>query len=240
MDKQNCDRGNSCCGKPAPGGDDLACPLCGQPGEIVPGGTVRKLLKPGLAAAADRYLVCTTPGCAAVYFHPKGGLFKQEDVSVPVYFKTGAEPVFACYCAGVTKAQVLAAVEKTKATRWATIIKEITGAVPKCNCEAKNPLGKCCSGNAYAAAIAGSSAKPVPAVRSRDPLHGLTLEAILTYMLDRHGWEGLWRRIPINCFKYDPGMKSSLVFLRANPWAREKLENWYVCEVPKPKKGTGR
>ena len=39
------------------------------------------------------------------------------------------------------------------------------------------------------------------------PLHGLALEAILAYMLELHGWEGLWMRIPANCFKYDPGMK---------------------------------
>ncbi|MBI5744020.1 MAG: VF530 family DNA-binding protein [Elusimicrobia bacterium] len=236
MTKQTCGCGENCCAKPAPAGDSIACPLCGKPGEVVRGVTVRKLLKPGLAAPADRYLICRTPECDAVYFHPRGGLFRRADVPVPVYFKAGAEPVYACYCAGVTRAQVVAAVAKTGVTRWNKIIKEITGAVPKCNCEAKNPLGKCCSENAYAAAIAGSCAKPVPVVKSRDPLHGLTLENILTYMLELHGWEGLWNRIPINCFKYDPGMKSSLVFLRANPWAREKLENWYVCEVPKPRK----
>lgn len=236
MNERSCGCGEPCCGKPAQGGDSIACPLCGQPGEIVHGTTVRRLLKPGIAVTRDRYLICRTPACAAVYFHPKGGVFKQEDVLVPVYFKTGAEPVYACYCAQVTKAQVVAAVKKTGATRWATVIKAITGAVPKCRCEETNPLGKCCSGNAYAAAIAGSSAKPVPAVKSRDPLHGLTLETILNHMLRLHGWEGLFNRIPIRCFQYDPGIKSSLVFLRSNPWAREKLENWYVCEVPKPKK----
>ena len=236
MNEQPGGCGDPCCAKPRQGGDSIACPLCGKTGEIVPGNTLRKLLKPGIAAPRDRYLICRTPECVAVYFHPKGGLFKQEDVLVPVYFKAGAEPVYACYCAGVTKAQVVAAVNKTGATRWAAIIKEITGAVPKCNCEEKNPLGKCCSGNAYAAAIAESSAKPAPAKKSRDPLHGLTLETILAYMLKLHGWEGLWNRIPIRCFQYDPSIKSSLVFLRKNPWAREKLENWYICEVPKPKK----
>jgi len=236
MSEQPGGGGESCCGKPAPGGDSIACPLCGKPGEIVRGSTVRNLLKPGHAAPADRYLLCAAPDCDAVYFHPKGALFRQEDVSTPVHLKTAAVPVYACYCAGVTKTQVVAAVNKTGATRWAAIVKEITGRVPKCNCEEKNPLGKCCSGNAYAAAIAESSAKPVPVKKSKDPLHGLTLETILTYMLELHGWEGLWNRIPLRCFQFDPSIKSSLIFLRKNPWAREKLENWYICEVPKPKK----
>ena len=236
MNKQTEGCGVSCCNKPNPGGDSIDCPLCGKAGEIVYGKTVRKLLKPGLAAPRDRYLICTDPACAAVYYHPKGGVFKQEDVIVPVYYKTGAQPVYACYCSGVTKAQVVAAVNKTGATRWSVIVKEITGAVPKCRCEEKNPMGSCCSGNAYAAAIAESAAKPVPVKKSRDPLHGLTLETVLTYMLELHGWEGLWNRIPIRCFRYDPSINSSLVFLRKNPWAREKLENWYICEVPKPKK----
>lgn len=233
MTEQNCGCGEANSARPLPGGDSLVCPLCGKTGEIVRGITVRKLLKPGLAAPADRYLVCRTPDCAAIYFHPKGGMFKQEDLAVAVHFKTGAEPVYACYCAGVTKAQVVAAINKTGATRWATIMKEITGAVPKCKCEEKNPLGKCCSENAYVSAMAESSVKPAPTRKSRDPLHGITLENVLVHMLDIYGWEGLWNRIPIRCFQYDPNMKSSLVFLRANPWAREKLENWYICEVRK-------
>ena len=195
------------------------------------GDTVRKLLKPGLAAPWDRYLICRTADCAVVYFHPKGNVFKQEDVSVPVYFKAGADPVYACYCAGVTKAQVVAAADKTRSTRWAAVIKEITGAVPKCRCGETNPLGKCCSGNAYAAAIAECSVKPAPAVKSSDPLHGITLEDILIRMVKRHGWRELGQRIPVRCFLYTPTLKSSLVFLRETPWARAQLEEWYVSEA---------
>ena len=196
------------------------------------GETVRKLVKPGIPAPFDRYLICRTADCAAVYFHPKGDVFKQEDVLVPVYFKAGAEPVYACYCAGVTKAQVLAAVEKTGATRWAAIIKEITGAVPKCNCGEKNPLEKCCSENAYAAAIAECAVKPAPVKRSSDPLHGITLENILLELVKRHGWRALAQRIPVRCFLYDPTVKSSLVFLRQTPWARKQLEEWFIHELP--------
>jgi len=62
----------------------------------------------------------------------------------------------------------------------------------------------------------------------RDPLHGVTLEALLTCMLARHGWPGLAARIPIRCFQFEPSMKSSLKFLRRTPWARLKLEAWYI------------
>lgn len=234
MSKTSCGCCNSSVGKNL----DAArppCPVCGKAGEVVQGDTVRKLLKPGLTAPWDRYLVCRTPACAAVYFHPKGDLFKQADVAVPVHFKAGAEPVYACYCAGVTKAQVLAAAAKTGATRWSVIIKEITGAVPKCNCEEKNPLGKCCSENAYAEAIAECAVKPAP-TKSSGPLHGVTLEEVLLKMVKKHGWTGLGNRIPVRCFLYDPTVKSSLVFLRRNPWARKHLEDWYLHELPSGKK----
>ena len=61
-----------------------------------------------------------------------------------------------------------------------------------------------------------------------NPLHGITLETIVLYLVDRYGWDELGDRIPINCFRHDPGVKSSLVFLRKTPWARQKVEELYV------------
>jgi uncharacterized protein (DUF2132 family) len=61
-----------------------------------------------------------------------------------------------------------------------------------------------------------------------DPLHGVTLEAILQALLERHGWEGLGQLIDIRCFQLDPSIKSSLKFLRRTPWARKKVENLYL------------
>jgi uncharacterized protein (DUF2132 family) len=63
---------------------------------------------------------------------------------------------------------------------------------------------------------------------SNDPLHGITLEKLLTDMVERHGWETLGAEIKIRCFQFDPSIKSSLTFLRRTPWARKKLEDWYV------------
>lgn len=65
---------------------------------------------------------------------------------------------------------------------------------------------------------------------SRDPLHGMTLEAILNELLARHGWTEMAHRIPIRCFQYDPSIMSSLTFLRRTPWARQKVEEWFRAE----------
>ena len=69
--------------------------------------------------------------------------------------------------------------------------------------------------------------------QNNNPLHGLTLEAILTHLVDHYGWDELARLIDINCFKSDPSIKSSLKFLRTTPWARTKVEDLYVQTVSK-------
>jgi uncharacterized protein (DUF2132 family) len=61
-----------------------------------------------------------------------------------------------------------------------------------------------------------------------NPLHGKTLEMIVTELVDRYGWEELGELIPINCFNIDPSIKSSLTFLRKTPWARKKVEDLYL------------
>ncbi len=61
-----------------------------------------------------------------------------------------------------------------------------------------------------------------------NPLHGLTLEKILTQLVDHYGWTILACEIDINCFKNDPSIKSSLKFLRKTDWARAKVEKLYI------------
>ena len=70
-----------------------------------------------------------------------------------------------------------------------------------------------------------------PAPKSNDPLHGITLEKIVTKLAEEHGWPELARLIPIRCFLYDPSVKSSLTFLRKTPWARKKVEDLYVQTI---------
>ncbi len=63
---------------------------------------------------------------------------------------------------------------------------------------------------------------------SKDPLHGITLEMILTRLVERYGWDEMGRIVRIRCFNNDPSIKSSLQFLRRTPWARKKVEALYL------------
>ena len=65
-------------------------------------------------------------------------------------------------------------------------------------------------------------------MNAKNPLHGITLEALLTQLVAHYGWDGLAQRVDVRCFKNDPSIKSSLTFLRKTPWAREKVEKLYV------------
>lgn len=66
---------------------------------------------------------------------------------------------------------------------------------------------------------------------SQDPLHGVTLQAIVERLAEHYGWDGLARRVPIRCFTHDPSVPSSLKFLRKTPWARTRVEALYVALV---------
>ena len=72
--------------------------------------------------------------------------------------------------------------------------------------------------------------------QKNNPLHNITLEHILNYLVENHGWEYLAEQININCFKSNPSIKSSLTFLRKTPWARTKTENLYLYLQRKSKK----
>jgi uncharacterized protein (DUF2132 family) len=62
----------------------------------------------------------------------------------------------------------------------------------------------------------------------KSPLHGLTLEMILTRLVAQYGWDELGQQINLRCFTHDPSIASSLKFLRRTPWAREKVESLYL------------
>ena len=63
---------------------------------------------------------------------------------------------------------------------------------------------------------------------NKDPLHGITLEKIITSLVGHYGWERLGQQINIRCFSSSPSVKSSLKFLRKTPWARKKVEALYL------------
>ncbi len=64
-----------------------------------------------------------------------------------------------------------------------------------------------------------------------DPLHGVTLKAMVEFLVDRYGWEDLGKRIKIKCFTDNPSVNSSLTFLRKTPWARDKVEMLYIRTI---------
>ena len=66
---------------------------------------------------------------------------------------------------------------------------------------------------------------------SKDPLHGVTLEMQVNSLVAHYGWVELSKRININCFKSDPSVKSSLMFLRRTPWARAEVEALYLASL---------
>lgn len=68
---------------------------------------------------------------------------------------------------------------------------------------------------------------------SNDPLHGITLKMIVETLVDYYGFDTLEELIPINCFKTNPSVKSSLTFLRKTDWARKKVEDLYIRTLPK-------
>lgn len=72
---------------------------------------------------------------------------------------------------------------------------------------------------------------------NKDPLHGMTLEAMLTELVAHVGWDKMAEKIPVNCFMHEASIKSSLKFLRKTPWARQKVEVMYLYNLKKIEKG---
>lgn len=70
--------------------------------------------------------------------------------------------------------------------------------------------------------------------QQNNPLHGVTLEKLLTVLREHYSWKELNRKVEINCFFSHPSIKSSLTFLRKNEWARKQVENLYLELIKKP------
>ena len=77
-----------------------------------------------------------------------------------------------------------------------------------------------------------------PPAQARNPLHGLTLEAIVSALAAHYGWQGLAELVPVRCFVVDPSVASSLKFLRKTPWAREKVESLYLFMLREQRRDT--
>ena len=81
-------------------------------------------------------------------------------------------------------------------------------------------------------------APATPVRQPRNPLHGLTLETIVSALVAHYGWPGLGERIALRCFTHEPSITSSLKFLRKTPWAREKVESLYLFMLREQRRST--
>jgi len=81
-----------------------------------------------------------------------------------------------------------------------------------------------------------SPTAPTPS-QPRNPLHGVTLEAIIAALVAAYGWQGLAERVPVRCFQSEPSVMSSLKFLRKTPWARDKVESLYLFMLREARRG---
>ncbi|WP_406622822.1 VF530 family DNA-binding protein [Acidovorax sp. SDU_ACID1] len=87
---------------------------------------------------------------------------------------------------------------------------------------------------------ASPSPASLPPAQPRNPLHGITLEAMVVALQQHFGWDGLASRIPVRCFQNDPSVASSLRFLRKTPWAREKVEGLYLFMLREQRRNARR
>ena len=77
-----------------------------------------------------------------------------------------------------------------------------------------------------------------PPAQPRNPLHGLTLEQVVTELVSHYGWAALAELVPVRCFSFEPSIGSSLKFLRKTPWAREKVEGLYLFMLREKRRGS--
>lgn len=144
---------SSCCSSHCdvklPGAENRYCPECGQKGKNVGRQAMEHLLLEPLVAqiGEGRYYFCRTRACRTVYFSaPSETVFVKADLKVRVGIKETEDPIPICYCFGHTRASAWEEIERTgKSTVLASIQREVKAG--RCECEVKNPSGKCCLGD---------------------------------------------------------------------------------------------
>lgn len=140
----------------------ILCPACKKEGDHVKNVTVRHLVKKELIAKAGQcdYRICMNEKCDVAYYSEDLSIiFEKKDLKVPLWYKEDASPRYACYCSRITEEDVIRAVREQKLTEMNAIRKHYDPEA-KCQCNVKNPTGKCCT-NAFKefvrSALAGSS-----------------------------------------------------------------------------------
>mgnify|MGYP000892608152 FL=1 len=118
----------------------MNCPVCKKIGQPVPTGTIESLtLNP--VEPQDFYL-CMSPNCLVAYFSESGKTIPIECVQVPIWYKDQNSSVPICYCAKLTRGEIIEAVKKGATT--ITEVRQLTGKTQTGECHSKNPSGRCC------------------------------------------------------------------------------------------------
>lgn len=131
----------NCCSKTAE--SNIICPVCSEKGQKVSNRTVQNLLlNEDSYIDGNTYYICLTPNCGVAYYDNKNNTIYESNVKVPIWFKEGADPKYACYCSKVTQEDIIKAVAKGAKDIKAVV--ELTGAMKNGNCIKNNPAGKCC------------------------------------------------------------------------------------------------
>lgn len=128
------------------------CPVNGKKGQSIHSETLRYLIKAAIRSAIKDagYYFCKTPDCDTVYYHPESGqTFETSDLRIRVGLKETEEPVWVCYCFDISKKMIREEVENTgESISYNRIRQEV--ADKNCECEIKNPSGRCCLGEVLA------------------------------------------------------------------------------------------
>lgn len=119
-----------------------ACPACNKVGQSVSTKTVESLTQRQGQVGDEEFHICMNPECKVVYYSDTV-VFEEEKLIVPVWFKTGADPVILCYCNNLTAEDVKRACMETDSNDYHTIMSHL-GGMHSCNCELNNPTGNCC------------------------------------------------------------------------------------------------
>lgn len=126
--------------------ENALCPTCKRPGIKVKNITVKHLVINTFEEQVGEtdYHICMNEECDIVYYNNQTNVvFSKNQIKVPIWFKKGANPKYACYCSKVTEEQVINAVVKNGANDLDEVLK-LTGAMSNPQCQKNNPLGKCC------------------------------------------------------------------------------------------------
>ena len=121
------------------------CPVCGNEGISVSAFTVGHMVEDEYInlVLGEKYRICMDENCEIVYFNSNAQIsFRKSQVRVPIWFKSGADPKYACYCSKVTEEQVIEAV--LNGARTVAEVNAATGAMKNSKCRENNPLGVCC------------------------------------------------------------------------------------------------